>query len=167
MKDMEMIVAMDENNLIGSNNDLPWGRSLPADLKHFIEKTLYKSVVMGRKTYESIPKKFRPLHNRENIVMTRQDIQFEGCKVVNSVWDVINFGKKDKKIIIAGGSEIYKQFLPMVTTIYITKVHKTFEGDSYFPKFSLDNWEIISSETHKADEKNKYSYTFETIRKKL
>ena len=158
-----IIVAVAENNVIGKDNQLIW--HLPADLRHFKQKTMGHPMIMGRKTFEAIGK---PLPGRTTIIVTRQtDFKVEGCLVVHSVEEAIAKGKElDEQISVVGGAEIYKQALPFVDTIYLTRVHHTFEGDTYFPELQDEDWEQVSEEYHEPDEKNNYSYTFLELRRK-
>lgn len=155
MPTLSAIVAMSENRVIGINNQLPW--RLPADLNHFKTITTGHPIIMGRKTYESIG---RPLPNRTNIILTR-DHQFNatGCLVAHSLADAIQHANDSEEIFIIGGAEIYKQCLVDVSRIYLTIVHNQFEGDAYFPALG-DEWREVSRETHEADEKNGYGYSF-------
>jgi dihydrofolate reductase len=159
-----IVVAVAENNVIGKDNQLIW--HLPADLRHFKQKTMGHPMIMGRKTFEAIGK---PLPGRTTILVTRQhDFQAEGCLVVHSMKEAVDKGMAlDKEqISIVGGAEIYKQAMPFVDTIYLTRVHHTFEGDTYFPELQDKDWEQVSAEHHQPDEKNKYSYTFQELRRK-
>lgn len=155
------IVAVAENNVIGQQNQLPW--RLPADLKHFKNITTGYPIVMGRKTYESIGK---PLPNRLNIILTRDDrFQAEGCVVVSS-WEEALIAAQNAKapeIFIIGGAQIYAQLLPQVQRLYLTKIHQTFDGDTFFPALLPNEWQEISCETHDADNLNPYSYSFITL----
>src|ERR1700753_934479 len=119
-----IVVAISENNAIGKNNQLLW--YLPADLKHFKNITTGHTVIMGRKTYESVGK---PLPNRRNIIITRQSIGIEGCEVVNSITAALELCKTEREVFIVGGAEIYKQSMHLTDRIYLTVVHKQFEGD--------------------------------------
>jgi len=162
---VSLIVAVAENNVIGKDNDLIW--DLPKDMRFFKATTLNHHVIMGRKNFESIPKKYRPLPNRTNVVITRQsDYKAEGCVVVNSVESALEIAKenKDNEPFIIGGGQIYKIALEqnLVDKIYLTKVHHTFEGDTFFPELGND-WKEISKLENKADEKHKYAYDFITL----
>ncbi|MGC4378742.1 dihydrofolate reductase [Fictibacillus sp. Mic-4] len=155
------VVAMDENHLIGSKNKLPW--HLPADLKYFKKVTMNKPIVMGRKTYESIGK---PLPGRENIVLTRdRNYKAEGCTVIYSVEDIIK--RDNEEICVIGGAEVFRLFMPYVNRMYITKIHETFEGDTYFPDFNEKEWKIVSKTPGQVDEKNKYPHDFIVYDKKM
>lgn len=155
---ISLIVAMDKNRLIGNNNQLPW--HLPADLKHFKEITTGHPIIMGRKTYESIGK---PLPNRKNIIITRQpDFNAQGCIVANSIEDAVKKAGNPEEIFIIGGTEIFKQSLDLADKIYLTEIHHSFDGDTYFP--NLDNkWKETERVTFNPDEKNLYPYSFVTL----
>ncbi len=153
---VSIIVAMSRNNIIGFQNRLPW--HLPADLKYFKQLTLNKTIVMGRKTFESIGK---PLPQRENIILSRQPISFEGCKVISNLKE-LSF---DKEIMIIGGAQIYALALPLVTDLYITWVEGDFEGDTFFPDIDFKKWEMLSIESHLPDDKNPFSYHFAHYRR--
>ena len=158
---ISIIAAMDENHLIGANNDLPW--HLPADLQRVKQLTTGNSIILGRKNHESIG---RPLPNRKNIVVTR-DIHYEapGCTVVNSIDAAIDAADGDE-IFIFGGANIYQQTLDIAQKMYLTFIHETFDGDTYFPDYDTDQWIETSRESHQPDEKNKYAYTFITLTRK-
>ena len=160
---VSIIVATAEDNVIGKDNQLIW--HLPADLKHFKQLTMGHPILMGRKTYESIGK---PLPGRTSIIITRQeDFQAEGCIVVHSVQEAIAKAKElDDQVYIIGGAEIYKQALPLTDCIELTKIHHHFEGDTYFPEIKESEWEVVAEENHTPDEKNKYNYTFLTLKRK-
>jgi dihydrofolate reductase len=151
---ISFVVAMDENRAIGKDNDLPW--YLPNDLKHFKKTTMGKPIVMGRKTYESIGK---PLPGRENIVVTRdQSYEAEGTTIVHSVDEVLQINAEE--VCVIGGSEIFKQFLPVADRLYITEIHHTFEADTYFPELNDNEWKEVSRTEGIIDEKNKYPHEF-------
>lgn len=152
------VVAMDRNNVIGNKNDLPW--YLPADLKHFKEITDGHTVLMGRKTWESIFTRLgRPLPNRRNIVLTRDDsFSAEG---VESVHDLeAFFANVEEDIYVIGGAEVYKLALPFLHRLYVTQVDVEVGGDARFPDYSEHDWQELSREDHKADENNQYDYSF-------
>lgn len=155
-----IIAAIGENNALGKDNQLIW--HLPADLKRFKKMTLNHVVIMGRKTFESLGK---PLPNRTNIIITRdKNYKFEGCIVVNSVQDALKKAlKEDENPFILGGAEIYKQAMPFVDRLDLTFVHNKFDADVYFPEINKVAWKEISREDFKADEKNKYDYSFVTF----
>jgi dihydrofolate reductase len=154
--DISIIVAMDKNNVIGKDNDLPW--RLSADLKHFKAITMGKPIVMGRKTYESIS---RPLPGRKNIVMTRSsDYVAEGCTVVNSLDEAMREAGDVDEIMIMGGAGLYKQVLENANRLHLTEVHAEVAGDVYFPEIDKADWLEIEREEHSADEKNEFDYSF-------
>jgi dihydrofolate reductase len=153
---ISLILAMDKNRLIGKNNDLPW--HLPADLKYFKEVTSGHTVIMGRKTFESIGK---PLPNRTNVILTtRADFQPEGCLVFHSVEQALSAIDKEEEAFVIGGAEIYKQFIPLADKIYITVIDHPFEGDAYFPDLDESEWRMVKAEQGIKDEKNPYDYFF-------
>lgn len=144
---------MSENRVIGNNNELIW--KLSSDLKRFKELTTNNPVVMGRKTYESIG---RPLPNRRNIIISRQpDYLVDDCEIVSSLEEALLLTNSDCFII--GGGEIYKQSLEIVDKIYLTLVHKEFEGDTKFPELNKE-WIEVSRANFDSDEKNEYNYSF-------
>ena len=142
---ISLIAAVSENNVIGNKGALPW--HLPRDFAFFKETTVEHTVVMGRKTFESIG---RPLPNRKNIILTRQDVSFDGCTVVHSIDEI----PQEEDVFVIGGAEIYNQFLPLAKRLYITVVHTTLEGDTYFPAIDPATWKCVSSQRHEKDEKN-------------
>jgi len=148
---INIIVAASLNNVIGKDNKLLWRQS--ADLKRFKELTTGKTVVMGRKTYDSIGK---PLPNRRNIVITRQQIEITGCKVVHSLEEAL---KLDSEIFILGGGEIYKKSIILADKIFFTRILTEIEGDTYFPQLG-DEWIEESKEEFLKDEKNQFDYQF-------
>jgi len=141
---------------------LPW--YLPADLKHFKEKTLGKPVVMGKTTYESIGKL---LPERTNIILSRDaNFKVSGARVVKSVEEALEVAKGFPEVMIIGGASIYKQFLPLAQKLYLTRVYNDFEGDIYFPEFNLDEWQETERLDYKAHDKNLYDYSFLTFSRK-
>lgn len=164
---VSLIVAASENGVIGKDNDLIW--HLPKDMRFFKNTTMGHHVIMGRKNFESIPHKFRPLPNRTNVVITRQTIyKADGCMVVNSVDDALQIAKHngEEEAFIIGGGQIYKLALEanLVDKVYLTKVHHSFEGDTFFPELNKD-WKEISRIQNQADEKHLYSFDFITLEK--
>jgi dihydrofolate reductase len=153
-----IVVAISENNAIGKNNQLLW--YLPADLKHFKNITTGHTVIMGRKTYDSVGK---PLPNRRNIIITRQNITIEGCEIVKSIEDALVLSAGEEEVFIVGGAEIYKQSIHLTDRIYLTIVHQKFDADSFFPEINYAEWRETEREDHQADEKNKLPYSFITL----
>lgn len=156
-------VAIGENYAIGKNNQLLW--HMPADLKFFKQTTSGHTVIMGRKTFDSVGK---PLPNRRNIVITRaQNLSIAGAEVANSLQEAIDLCRPEAKpVFIIGGAEIYKQALPITQKLYLTTIHQQFEADTFFPEINRQDWKIKQIENHPADEKNPYPYTFEVLERK-
>ena len=162
------IVAVAANQVIGRNNQLIW--RLPADMKYFRDKTEGHCVITGRKNYESIPEKFRPLVNRTNIVVTRQkNYNAPGAIVVNSIDAALSKARAlgESEVFIIGGAEIYKQTLPLIDLLYITEIHHSFDGDAFFPKIDSSEWIELSRKHCLPDEKHAFAYTFCIYKKKL
>jgi dihydrofolate reductase len=155
------IVAISENHAIGKNNQLLW--HLPNDLKHFRVITTGHTVIMGRKTYESVGK---PLPKRRNIIITRQKTAIEGCEVVSSVEDALALCAEEAEVFIVGGAEIYKLAMPLTNRIYLTIVHQSFEADAFFPPINNSEWFETEREEHPADEKNSIPYSFITLNRR-
>jgi dihydrofolate reductase len=158
---ISLIAALAENRVIGKNNDLPW--KLPDDMKFFMQTTKGHYVIMGRKNYDSLPDKFKPLPHRTNIVVTRQkDFKAPGCDVVNSVEDAIRIAAKNNELetFIIGGAEIYKATLPMANKLYLTEIHTSIDGDTFFPVFNKHEWREISRQPHNADERHAFGFDF-------
>lgn len=159
---LSAIVAMASNRVIGNRNKLPW--HLPADLKHFKAITTGHTIVMGRKTYESIG---RPLPNRTNIILTRDaNYHVAGCEISTDIEKTLQAHHAEPEVFIIGGAEIYKQLLPRITRIYLTLVHHDVVGDAYFPELNKQEWQETAREDHAADAENKYEYSFITLQKK-
>lgn len=152
-----LIAAIAKNNALGKDNDLIW--HLPADLKRFKKVTSGHHILMGRNTFESIGK---PLPNRTSVIITRNNDYFkDGCLIANSIEEAIELSKEDDAFII-GGAQIYKQALEknLVDKLDITLVHHDFEADVFFPEIDTTIWKEVAREDFKADEKNKYDYSF-------
>ncbi len=161
---LKILVAFDENRVIGKNNTLIW--HLPADLKRFKSLTTGHVIIMGRKTFEAIGKS---LPNRTTIVISRQaDLNLEGVIIAHSVEEAILKAKSLTRddIFIVGGAEIYALSLPLADQILVTQLHDVFEGDAFFPEIPLDTWEVSERERGVTDEKNAYQYTYLTYSRK-
>jgi len=159
---ISLIVAVDKNFLIGNKNALPWGK-IPADMKHFREKTLGKTIIMGRKTFESIGK---ALLDRHNIILTRDNtFKNVGITIVHTISEILKM-PKDQEIMIIGGASVYKEFLPHASTIYMTEIEGEFEGDTYFPSLDFSMWNKTQEKTQELDEKNPYHLNFITLTRK-
>lgn len=155
---LSIIVAIGRNNEIGRGNDLLW--RLPADMKHFREITTGHTVLMGRKTFESLPKGALP--NRRNIVVSRDtNLQIPDAEVYPSLDAALLKTLNDDEVFIIGGAQIYEQLFPDADKLYLTKVNASFpDADTYFPTIDYSQWREVGRETHLADEKNPYAYTF-------
>ncbi len=161
---LKILVAFDENRVIGKNNALIW--HLPADLKRFKALTTGHVIIMGRKTFESIG---RPLPNRTTIVISRQkDLQIEGVILAHSVEEAILKAKSITRddIFIVGGAEIYTLSMPLADEILVTQLHDIFEGDAFFPAIASDQWEVVETERGVTDEQNAYQFSYLTYRRK-
>lgn len=156
---ISFVVAADEGNVIGHNNQLPW--HLPNDLKYFKNLTWGMPVLMGRKTFDSIG---RPLPGRQNIVITRsKDWQHEGVTVVHSVEEALAVasGADVQEVFVIGGAEIFRTAYPRAGRLYLTRVHHHFEGDVFLPVLSEQEWQLQKETACAADEKNAYAHTFQ------
>ncbi len=138
---LSIIVAIAANGVIGNNNELLW--HITEDMRYFRKVTSGHSVIMGRKTYDSIG---RPLPKRQNIVITRQDIAIDGCTVVHSLDEALALLPADSESFIIGGAEIYALALPHADRLYITQVEDLYQGDTHFPEWDHNAWQLISSE---------------------
>lgn len=158
---LTLIAAMAKNRVIGKDNDLIW--HFPDDLKHFKKLTSGHHVIMGRKTYESVG---RPLPNRTNIIITRQqDYQAEGCLIAHDLESALALVENDDQPFIVGGAEIYKQSLDFAKTIELTLIHSEYEGDTYFPDFDTNIWKLARGEKREADDKHAHPFEFLTYKK--
>jgi dihydrofolate reductase len=156
---LSLIVAFAENGVIGRRGELPW--RLSADLQRFKSLTMGHAVLMGRKTFQSIG---RPLSGRRMIVVTRQDdYRAEGVEVVHSLKEGCRRAAEqgETEVFVIGGAEIFRAALPNADQLYLTRVHATIDGDTFFPPLDSKTWRLVSSEPHAADAKNEYATTFE------
>ena len=153
---ISIIAAMAENRVIGIDNRLPW--HLPGDLRWFRRHTLHKPVLMGRKTFESLP---RALPDRENIVITRDPgYAAAGARTVHSIEAALEAAGDAPEVMVIGGASFYRQMLPRADRLILTLVHASVEGDAWFPEFDWDDWRELEREDHAADEGNPYAYSF-------
>lgn len=152
------IVAIGENNAIGKSNQLLW--HMPNDLKHFKDITSGRTIIMGRKTFDSVGK---PLPKRRNIVVTQQDITIPGCEVVKSIKYALELCEGEDEVFIGGGAQIYRLAMPLTDRIYLTVIHKVFDADTFFPSIDKNDWKEVKREDFDADEKNPYPYSFITL----
>jgi len=156
---ISLIAAMAKNRVIGINNEMPW--HLPADLRHFKALTVGKPIIMGRKTWESLP---GLLPDRPHIVVTRKpNYQANGCQVVHSIDEALAAAGDVPEVMIVGGAAFYSAMLPQADRIYLTLVETTVEGDAFFPDYNPEQWQVTAQEKHPADEKNPFPYRFLTL----
>jgi dihydrofolate reductase len=159
---LSIIVALSENHVIGTGNQLPW--RLSADLKRVKALTMGHHLIMGRKTYESIG---RPLPGRTNVIITRnKSYAPEGCLVVDSLQAALHVAAGDSEVFVFGGGEVFQESLPLVERIYLTRVHCVIDGDTYFPSLKASEWLEVDCQDFKADEKNEFDYSFVTLDRK-
>jgi dihydrofolate reductase len=154
---ISIIVAVSEDLGIGKNNELLW--RIPEDLRRFKKLTYGKTVIMGRKTWESLPGK--PLPGRKNIVIT--DIPHDCCngaEIAYSIEDALSKCRQDEEVFIIGGGSIYQQFMTLADRLYVTHIHSKLPADVYFPKIDRKKWEIISKEDYKSGSAGNISYTY-------
>lgn len=150
-----LIVATTLNNAIGKDNQMPW--HLPADLAWFRQNTTGKPVIMGRKTFESIG---RPLPKRINIVLSRKPFEHEGVIWKDSLESAVDLVKDSEEILLLGGGELFKQYLPQADKLYFTQIQAEIDGDTFFPELNWDEWNIEHEEYRHADENNAYDLKF-------
>ena len=164
---ISLIAALSRNRVIGKDNDLPW--RLPDDMKYFMQTTMGHHVIMGRKNYESLPNKFKPLPNRTNILVTRQ-VNFiaEGCHVVNSMEKAIEIARTsgESELFIIGGAQIYKQAISLADYLYLTEINALIEGDTFFPEFDRAQWAEVSRKSHSVDERHPFAFDFVIYKRK-
>ena len=170
---INLVVATDRKGLIGKGNSLPW--HLPEDLRRFKNITLGKTLVMGRKTYESILRKNgKPLSDRKSVVLSRRSARIASISTLDNYTVIFfdnvelllrHFERKNEDLYVIGGAEIYKLFLPLADYIYWTETHDEFEGDVYFPKIDFSEWNEEWKEFYQADERNPHSMTFHLLRR--
>nr|AIA17104.1 Dihydrofolate reductase [uncultured bacterium] len=163
--EIAIIVAMDQKRGIGNDGKLPWPR-IPEDMARFKELTVGHPVIMGRKTYESLPPKYRPLPDRPNIVLTRElGLSIPRCYTSHSISEALQLGEllDSKRICVIGGGEIYKKALPLADVLYLTNIDADFEADTFFPEFS-DQFSIELKS--RASHHNGLQYSFEDLARK-
>ena len=164
---ISLVAAMDRKRGIGNVNDLPWRGKVPADMKHFRELTTGHPIIMGRKTYEAMG---RALPNRRNIVISRStDLRIPDIEVFNSPEEVLTALRKEDilEVFVIGGSQIFKQFLPLADRLYLTYIESEFSADAHFPQFEESEWNMCAESTHPIDEKNLFPLRFVTLEKKV
>lgn len=153
---LSIIAAMSDNRAIGRDNQLPW--RMPADLAHFKRLTMGKPIIMGRRTWESLP---GLLPHRTHIVVTRdRDYLANGAEVVHSIDQAIELAGDVDEVMVVGGANLYAQTIPLATRMYLTYVHEFIDGDTSFPDYEEGEWREVSRERHAADERNPHAYSF-------
>ncbi len=161
-KKITMIAAVSEDNGLGLDNKLVW--HIPRDLKHFKDLTYGHSIIMGRKTFDSLPK---ALPNRKNIVLSRKkNLKYKDAIVVESIEKAINETQDDLNPFVVGGGEIYNLFIKYSSCIELTRIHHKFKSDTFFPKIDLKEWEIIKKNDIRKSETENYNYSFLTYKRK-
>jgi len=163
---ISIIVAVAKNGVIGKNNDMPW--HFPDDMKYFMQTTKNHHVILGRKNYDSLPLKFKPLPNRTNIIVTRQEnFIVPNCIIVHHIEDGVALAHKngEQELFVIGGAEIYKLALPFTDTLYITEIDAEIDGDTYFPSWNKNEWKEISRQHHPIDEKHQFAFDFVVYQK--
>ncbi len=159
---ISIIVAMAENRVIGRDNDLPW--RLPADLKHFKALTVGKPIIMGRKTWESLP---GLLPDRPHIIVTRDpNYRAEGCSVVHTLDEAVCMAADAPEVMVIGGAMLYGEAIPQAWRIYLTEVHAEVEGDVHFPLFARNEWRELERERFSPDDKNTLPYSFVVLERR-
>ena len=161
-KEITIIAAISENNVLGKNNKLIW--HIPDDLKRFKKLTLGHSVIMGRKTFESIAK---PLPQRKNIILTRnKNYKAKGALIAHNVKEALNFCQNDNQPFIIGGAEIYKLFMNISNKIELTRIHKSYDGDAFFPEILEEKWKLVKSKKNNLNETKIINFSYLTYIKK-
>jgi dihydrofolate reductase len=160
---ISLIVAMAQNRAIGINNKMPW--HLSADLKRFKKLTSGHAVIMGRKTFESLPN--GPLPNRRNIIISETlNPVPKGCEKVESISEALKLTKQETEVFVIGGGTVYEQFMPLADKLYLTVIEADFEADTYFPIINYKEWELVEKEVMDNDLQHEFVYRFETYEKK-
>ena len=161
-KEITIIAAVSENNVLGKNNKLIW--HIPDDLKRFKKLTLGHSVIMGRKTFESIA---RPLPQRKNIILTRnKNYKAKGAVIAHNVKEALNFCENDNQPFIIGGGEIYKLFMSISNKIELTRIHKSYDGDAFFPEILEEKWKLVNSKKNNLSDTKVINFSYLTYLKK-
>lgn len=158
---LSIIVAIAQNNTIGDQNALLW--NIKEDMRRFRLTTSGHPVIMGRKTYDSIG---RPLPNRTNVVITRQELQIDGCTVVHSLDEAIALFPHEEELFVIGGAQIYAEALPLADRLYLTVVHRNYEGDTSFPEIDYSAWRELHREEHERGEAYDAPFTFIDLERK-
>lgn len=155
---ISMIAAMAHDRVIGADQGMPW--SLPADLAWFKRSTLGKPIIMGRKTWHTLG---RPLPGRQNIVLSRKAQQMEGVTWVTTPEEALQAAGAVEEVMIIGGGHLYQHFLPQAQRLYLTHIDASLPGDTWFPPYHPETWQVLLHDEHQADERNGYGYCFEVL----
>src|ERR1051325_10136885 len=157
---VSLIAAVSKNRVIGKNNDLPW--KLPDDMKYFMETTRQHAVIMGRKNFDSLPPKFKPLKDRLNIVVTRhkEPLKDYDIRAVDSIDGAFEQAPQSEEVFVIGGAEIFKQTLDRADRLYITEIDAVVDGDVFFPDYDKTRWKEVSRVHHNADGRHAYAFDF-------
>jgi dihydrofolate reductase len=164
---VSLIAALSKNRTIGKHNTLPW--SLPDDSRYFMQTTRGHYVLLGRRNYDSLPEKYKPLPNRVNVVITRQTaLDAPGCLVVDSMEKAFETARSggETEAFVIGGAEIYKLALPTANKLYLTEIDGVVEGDIFFPEFNRSEWREVSRVHHPDDERHVFAFDFVVYEKK-
>lgn len=162
---VSLVAAVAANGVIGRGNGLAW--RLPEDLKHLRAVTLGHPLLMGRRTWDSLPERFRPLPGRRNLVLTRQiGWQAAGAEPVGSVADALQRCAGAQRLFVLGGAEVYAQALPMADELVLTEIEQAFDGDSHFPAWPRDRFDEVARERHHAAPPNDFDFSFVTYRRR-
>lgn len=158
-----LIAAVSADGIIGRNGDIPWRRQLPSDMEHFKAVTSGHTVVMGRKTWESIPQRYRPLPDRRNIILSKQnDFTADGAEVIHSIEDTLRVAEETEHVFFIGGEKVYMEALPFAERLIITRVHTIVgDGDALFPVLDPRQWNLVWSEDGVRTERDRYGFTFQ------
>jgi dihydrofolate reductase len=157
LNNISIIVAIAENRAIGKDNRLLW--HLSDDLKRFKKLTTGHTLIMGRNTFLSLPGGALP--NRRHIVISDQEGEsFEGCEMASSIEEALRLAGRDEECFVIGGGMVYKQFLPLAGKLYLTRVHESFEADTFFPEIDFSHWKALFSEEVSAGDRNQYAHTY-------
>ena len=160
---VSIIVAVAENYAIGKDNDLLW--HISDDLKRFKKITSGHKIIMGKNTYLSLP--VRPLPNRTSIVITDDPTDhYEGCVMAYSIEDAIGKCDNEEECFVIGGGSVYEQFMPLADKLYITRVHKSYEADTFFPAISEEEWELTEQEDHTDEKNNGLKFSFQIYKRR-
>jgi dihydrofolate reductase len=157
---VSLIAAVSKNRVIGKNNDLPW--KLPDDMKYFMETTREHAVIMGRKNFDSLPPKFKPLKDRLNIVISRHKevLKDYDVRAVGSINEAFEQAPQSEEVFVIGGAEIFKQTLDRADRLYLTEIDAIVDGDVYFPEYDKSRWKEVSRVHHNTDERHAYPFDF-------